>query len=93
MVASSRLPTGQISYHYHDSQAFLFDDLPPYEKPWDGHDKEKVHSRLIALGYWISTLNEARDRSWLQGNSPGAFDPTASIIANSFRVSPNIGMA
>jgi hypothetical protein len=46
------LPSGQISYHYHDSQAFLFEDLPPYSKEWDGHDKEKVHSRLIALGHW-----------------------------------------
>jgi hypothetical protein len=46
------LPSGQISYHYHDSQAFLFENLPPYEKPWDGHDKEMVHSRLVGLGYW-----------------------------------------
>jgi len=43
------LPTGQISYHYHDSQAFLFADLPPYQKEWDGHDKETVHRRLAAL--------------------------------------------
>ena len=40
------LPSGQISYHYHDSHAYLFADLPPYEKPWDGHDKELVHKRL-----------------------------------------------
>ena len=45
------LPSGQISYHYHDSQAHLFADLPPYEKPWDGHDKETVHARLAALGH------------------------------------------
>lgn len=43
------LPTGQISYHYHDSQAGLFADLPSYAKPWDGHDKDAVHSRLAAL--------------------------------------------
>jgi hypothetical protein len=46
------LPTGQVSYHYHISHAFLFEDLPPYDKPWDGHDKEKVHSRLVGLGHW-----------------------------------------
>ncbi len=40
------LPSGQISYHYHDSHAHLFADLPPYEKPWDGHDKDTVHKRL-----------------------------------------------
>jgi hypothetical protein len=43
------LPTGQISYHYHDSQAHLFAGLPPYTKEWDGHDKETVHDRLRAL--------------------------------------------
>ncbi len=40
------LPTGQISYHYHDSHAWLFKGLPPYEGKWDGHDKETVHQRL-----------------------------------------------
>ena len=43
-------PPNQISYHYHDSQAFLFDDLPEYTKPYDGHDKEEVHRRLQELG-------------------------------------------
>lgn len=43
------LPTGQISYHFHDREAHLFADLPPYEKPWDGHDKDAVHARLGAL--------------------------------------------
>ena len=40
------LPTGQISYHYHDTEHWLFQDLPTYEKPYDGHDKETVHQRL-----------------------------------------------
>jgi hypothetical protein len=43
------LPTGQVSYHYHDSQAHLFDGLPPYLGTWDGHGKEDVHRRLLAL--------------------------------------------
>mgnify|MGYP001560934242 CR=1 FL=1 len=43
------LPSGQISYHYHDSHAHLFDGLPPYNKPWDGHDKDTVHKRLSEL--------------------------------------------
>jgi hypothetical protein len=43
------LPSGQISYHYHDSQAHLFVDLPLYTKEWDGHDKDVVHARLAAL--------------------------------------------
>ena len=44
------LPSGQVSYHYHDSQAHLFAGLPRYTKPWDGHDKETVHARLAELG-------------------------------------------
>lgn len=43
------LPTGQISYHYHDSHAFLFKDMTPYKKEWDGHNKELVHERLSKL--------------------------------------------
>lgn len=44
------LPSGQISYHYHDSQAHLFEGLPPYQGEWDGHDKDDVHARLAMLG-------------------------------------------
>ena len=43
------LPTGQISYHYHDSHALLFAGLPAYDKPYDGHDKDAVHVRLARL--------------------------------------------
>ena len=43
------LPTGQISYHYHTRHAALFQDLPPYDQPWDGHSKDDVHHRLAAL--------------------------------------------
>jgi len=45
------LPTGQISYHYHDNHAYLFKDLPSYEKEWDGHEKETVHKRLANLSH------------------------------------------
>lgn len=40
-------PWGQCSWHYHDSQAPLFADLPHYEKPWDGHSTEEKYSRLL----------------------------------------------
>lgn len=45
------LPSGQISYHYHDSERWMFQDLPPYEKPYDGHDKDTVHQRLRDASY------------------------------------------
>lgn len=50
------LPSGQISYHFHDSHAHLFSELPPYERPWDGHDKDTVHARLAALTQERATL-------------------------------------
>lgn len=43
------LPTGQVSWHFHDSQAYLFEGLPLYDKSWDGHDTEEKYRRLAAL--------------------------------------------
>lgn len=43
------LPTGQVSWHFHDSQAHLFAGLPPYTKGWDGHDTPEKYRRLAML--------------------------------------------
>jgi nicotinamide riboside transporter PnuC len=43
------LPTGQVSWHFHDSQAHLFEGLPAYTKDWDGHDTPEKYRRLAAL--------------------------------------------
>jgi len=43
------LPTGQASWHFHDSHAYLFDGLPPYTGTWDGHDTPEKYRRLAAL--------------------------------------------
>jgi hypothetical protein len=43
------LPTGQVSWHFHDSQAYLFDGLPPYTGTWDGHDTPEKYRRLALL--------------------------------------------
>lgn len=43
------LPTGQASWHYHDSQAYLFADLPAYKGKWDGHTTEEKYSRIAKL--------------------------------------------
>jgi len=43
------VPTGQCSWHFHDSQAYLFDGLPPYAGQWDGHTTEEKYARLAAL--------------------------------------------
>ena len=43
------LPTGQASWHFHDSHAYLFDSLPAYAGAWDGHSTEEKYARLAAL--------------------------------------------
>lgn len=42
------LPTGQVSWHYHDSQAYLFEHLPPYQGGWDGHDTDEKYRRVLS---------------------------------------------
>lgn len=42
-------PAGQLSWHYHDSQAPFFAALPPYTKEWDGHTTEEKYERLGVL--------------------------------------------
>lgn len=44
------LPTGQVSWHFHDSQAHLFEGLPAYAGEWDGHDTPEKYRRLAELG-------------------------------------------
>jgi len=44
------LPEGQVSWHVHDRDVFLFADLPPYDYAWDGHGTEERHRRLATLG-------------------------------------------
>ena len=42
-------PTGQLSWHYHDSEVWMFESLPRYEKPYDGHTTEEKYHRLWQL--------------------------------------------
>lgn len=39
------LPTGQVSWHFHDSELELLEGLPPYEGAWDGHDTPTKYER------------------------------------------------
>ena len=43
------LPTGQASWHYHDSQADLFAHLPAYDGEYDGHTTEQKYQRIAEL--------------------------------------------
>ena len=41
------LPTGQVSWHYHDSETHLFAALPEYDGPvWDGHTALEKYERV-----------------------------------------------
>ena len=40
------LPTGQASWHYHDSQSDLFAHLPEYQGTWDGHTTDEKYERI-----------------------------------------------
>lgn len=42
-------PSGQVSWHYHDSHDHLFDDLPDYDGKWDGHTTDQKYERLNEL--------------------------------------------
>jgi hypothetical protein len=41
------LPTGQISWHIHDSELAMFNFLPYYHATWDGHTTEEKYRRLL----------------------------------------------
>lgn len=43
------LPSGQVSWHYHDSHAHLFEFLPTYMGEWDGHDTPEKYRRVEKL--------------------------------------------
>lgn len=40
------LPTGQVSWHFHNSHAWMFDGLPAYDDRWDGHDTPEKYRRV-----------------------------------------------
>jgi hypothetical protein len=39
-------PPSQVSWHFHDSQAHLFEHLPPYAGEWDGHTTDEKYERI-----------------------------------------------
>jgi hypothetical protein len=40
-------PWGQGSWHYHDSQGYLFSHLPAYSGKWDGHSTENKYAEIV----------------------------------------------
>lgn len=56
------LPTGQVSWHYHDRESHLFAHLPRYTKPWDGHSTEEKYQRLAALPSGLLAAEREEER-------------------------------
>ncbi len=44
-----KLPTGQVSWHLHDSDMQLFAHLEQGEEKWDGHTTEEKYERLLSI--------------------------------------------
>lgn len=51
-------PSGQCSWHIHDSERPMFAFLPTYQKPWDGHSTEEKYRRMGVL-----SVTDLRDES------------------------------
>lgn len=63
------LPTGQVSWHFHDSHAQLFAHLPPYRGTWDGHETPEKYARLEALTVqetWTTTTPTVPGWYWFR---------------------------
>lgn len=43
------LPTGQASWHFHDSERPMLASFGPYPDEWDGHSTDEKYARLAAL--------------------------------------------
>ena len=41
-------PRGQASWHYHTDDEWMFERLPAYTKPWDGHTTEAKYAAFAA---------------------------------------------
>ncbi len=50
-IVFMNLPSGQVSWHIHDSELPWFDFVPMIpERPWDGHTTQQKYARLAKLG-------------------------------------------
>ena len=43
------LPTGQVSWHYNEAEALMFDALPKYRSRWDSHSRAEKYERINVM--------------------------------------------
>jgi hypothetical protein len=82
------LPSGQVSWHYHDSERPLFASLPPYPDHWDGHDTAEKYRRVEAAAAQpppdLARLMELIDRRpgpLLNGSLRACYIPEDELVA------------
>lgn len=63
------LPTGQVTWHFHDSEKPLIEGLPVYAGSWDGHDTPTKYARLGAIA--PEGLHEAIRVARAEGKAAG----------------------
>ncbi len=57
------LPTGQVSWHIHDSQMSLFANIAPHGgRVWDGHTTEEKYARVSAAAFGDSTPSHSGEK-------------------------------
>lgn len=66
-------PWGQASWHYHDSQAWMFDRLPLYKGEWDGHLTDEKYAAIMEQVKKPQTSSPAALRR--QANRPWHTEP------------------
>lgn len=55
------LPSGQISWHVHEAERYLFSQLCAYHSKWDGHSTQEKYSRTLCP----MLEHRTRPRRWL----------------------------
>lgn len=58
------LPTGQVSYHFHDRDAALFAHVEHHSVLWDQHTKDDVHRRWLALNPSADFMSRKQIQQW-----------------------------
>lgn len=58
------LPTGQISFHYHDREKPLFAHVESHPVIWDQHTKQDVLGRLAALNPSADFVSRKEIQKW-----------------------------
>lgn len=55
-IVAIYLPTGQVTWHIHDSELQYFQHLKPGVNKWDGHSTEEKYQRVKNFVTMVQTL-------------------------------------